>query len=202
MAFSTITDEMREGKGNVGQPDTPDLNTSDMQALLDELPNLAIDFINTHIAELEAKTAAGNLGADVPTGLSANENIKSVYTAIWNAVQQNTNKSHIHSNKEYLDAITQSVKASYDKVVALLSGILAVETTITSVDTAIPTSKAVVNYVATADIAQRAFNECYPVGTVYSTTQISNPNALLGYGTWTLLDGPDASGVRRYVRSA
>ena len=201
MAFNTITDDMREGKGNVGQPDTPDLNTSDMQAKLDELANLAIDFINSHIAELEATTAAGNIGAEVPSGLSANENIKSIQNALWTAIQQNTTKSHIHANKSYLDAITESVKGGYDGVVALLSGILAIQTSITAVNTAIPTSNAVVNYVASADIKQRVINGAYPVGSVYSTTQISDPSALLGYGTWSLID-TDANNVKRYVRTA
>ena len=100
-----------------------------------------------------------------------------------------------------MDAITESVKGGYDGVVALLSGILAIQTSITAVNTAIPTSNAVVNYVASADIKQRVINGAYPVGSVYSTTQISDPSALLGYGTWSLID-TDANNVKRYVRTA
>ena len=75
MAFSKITDQMRAGKGNVGQPDTPGVTTTEMQEIMDELANLAIDSHNAHIDELGEATAAANLGATVPQGISANNNI-------------------------------------------------------------------------------------------------------------------------------
>lgn len=54
MKFDKITAEDRAGKGNVGQPDTPNLSTSAMQVLLDSLPNLAIDKHNEFIDALNA----------------------------------------------------------------------------------------------------------------------------------------------------
>ena len=82
MAFTKITDEDRNGKGNVGRSDTPQLSTYEMQAVLDELANLAIDGLNKHITEEEANTGAINIGATVPAGFEASENIQSVMNAV------------------------------------------------------------------------------------------------------------------------
>lgn len=38
MAFEKITDEMLEGKGNIGKPNTPGVTTQEMQRILDEIP--------------------------------------------------------------------------------------------------------------------------------------------------------------------
>ena len=54
MQFNKITDADRDGKGNVGQPDTPNLTTQQMQELLDALPNLSIDKFNEFIDVINA----------------------------------------------------------------------------------------------------------------------------------------------------
>lgn len=38
MAFEKITDEMLEGKGNLGKPNTPGVTTQEMQRIMDEIP--------------------------------------------------------------------------------------------------------------------------------------------------------------------
>ncbi len=200
--FSKITDDMRQGKGNVGLPDTPGLTTPEMQAKMDELGNLAIDGHNAHIDELAATTAAANLGATVPNGITANENIQSIFSALAVIALDNASLKHSHANKTTLDAITDTVKEGYDTMVQTFTGIENVQTAITSSDEAIPTSKAVATYVGNYDISEKIFNFAYPIGTVYMTTSTVNPETLFGYGTWTQLGSTDQYGINRYVRSA
>lgn len=198
--FNKITDEMRLGKGNVGLPDTPGLTTPEMQAKMDELGNLAIDGHNAHIDELAAATAAANLGATVPTGITANENIQSVLTALAILALDVASKKHSHDNKSILDSITQTVKAGYDDVVQVFSGINAVQQSMTATETSVPSSNAVISYVSNLDISEKAFNEVYPIGTVYATTSSETPASLLGYGTWSQLGSTDQYGISRYER--
>lgn len=200
MAFSKITDQMRAGKGNVGQPDTPGLTTPEMQAVMDELANLAIDNHNAHIDELADVTAAANIGATVPQGISANENIQSILTAIAILLQSVNEAKHSHSNKQILDSITQAVKGGYDDVVQLLTGINAVQQNMTATDTSIPTSNAVITYVNNVDVSQKAFNTAYPIGTVFMTTSTVDPLTLIGYGQWRELGQRDQYGISRYER--
>lgn len=200
MAFNKITDQMRAGKGNVGQPDTPGLTTPEMQAVMDELANLAIDNHNSHIDELAEVTAAANIGATVPQGISANENIQSILTAIAILLQSVNEAKHSHSNKQILDSITQAVKGGYDDVVQLLTGINAVQQNMTATDTSIPTSNAVITYVNNVDISPKAFNTAYPIGTVFMTTSTVDPLTLIGYGQWRELGQRDQYGISRYER--
>lgn len=202
MAFSKITDEMRAGKGNVGQPDTPNVTTTEMQEIMDELANLAIDNHNTHIDELSATSAAANIGAAVPNGVTANENIQSILSALAIIALDSSNAKHTHANKTALDAITDTVKEGYDALVQIMAGIESVQSVITDSNTAIPTSKAVETYVTGYNIAQKVVNAAYPVGTVYSVISNLNPASILGYGTWTQIGTADQYNVKRYVRTA
>lgn len=52
--YNGITDEELVGKGNVGRPDTPNVTTTQMQVIMDELANIAIAHINSLVAELNA----------------------------------------------------------------------------------------------------------------------------------------------------
>jgi len=202
MAFSKVTDEMRAGKGNVGKPDTPELTTTEMQEVMDELGNLALDFINDHIDELGATTAAANIGATVPNGVTANENLQSILAALAVIALESSEIKHTHANKTTIDAITDTVKEGYDSLVQTFDGIENVQRTMTNSDTAVPTSSAVENYVGNYDISEKVFNFCYPIGTIFMTTATVSPAALLGYGTWTQLGSTDQYGINRYVRSA
>lgn len=199
MAFKKITDEDKQGKGNVGQPDTPGLTTAEMQAVMDSLPNLAIDKFNELVDALNATTAATNMGAEVPSGISAQANVQSILNAMVLNLSLNTQNRHTHANKPALDSITQAALDDYNRLSILLTQILSLETAITDNDAAIPTSGAVVDYVAGYDMKSKVLAAAYPVGSVYSTTGTS-PTTLFG-GTWSLLD-TDASGVKRYERTA
>lgn len=72
MAFRKITEGDMLGKGNVGRPDTPGVSTSEMQRIMDELPRevLAPAF-NELAGQLEAETAAADIGAAAPEGVTA-----------------------------------------------------------------------------------------------------------------------------------
>ncbi len=199
MAFKKITDEDRAGLGNVGQPDTPGLTTAEMQAVMDSLPNLAIDKFNELVDALNATTAAVNMGAEVPSGISAQPNVQSILNAMVLNLALNTSARHTHANKTALDSITQEALNDYNRLSILLTAILSLETAITDDDTALPTSGAVVDYVAGYDMKAKVLAAAYPVGTVYCTKGTS-PTTLFG-GTWNLLD-TDASGVKRYERTA
>lgn len=106
MPFTKITDADRKGKGNTGRPDTPNLSTSDMQKVMDELPNMAIDGLNAHIDEITSSTAAGSVGAKPPTGIAADSNVQSILDAMELENSKNTGNNHSHSNKSVLDEIT------------------------------------------------------------------------------------------------
>ena len=199
MAFKKITDEDRAGKGNVGQPDTPGLTTAEMQEQMDSLPNLAIDKFNELIDALNDTKAATSMGAEVPTGITAQNNVQSILNAMVLNLSLNTANRHTHANKSALDSITQEALDDYNRLSILLTSILSLETAITDNDAALPTSGAVVDYVAAYDIRAKVLAAAYPVGSVYSTTGTS-PTTLFG-GTWSLLD-TDASGVKRYERTA
>ena len=50
--YTGVSEADRAGKGNVGRPDTPNLTTGQMQEVLDELSNLAIDKLNDLVTQL------------------------------------------------------------------------------------------------------------------------------------------------------
>lgn len=199
MAFKKITEEDRQGKGNVGQPDTPGLTTAEMQAVMDSLPNLAIDKFNELVDALNDVRAATNMGAEVPTGIQAQPNVQSILNAMVLNLALNTQSRHSHANKTALDSISQEALDDYNRLSIMLTSILSLETSITDNDAALPTSGAVVEYVTGFDIKSKVLAAAYPVGTVYCTKGTS-PTTLFG-GTWNLLD-TDASGVKRYERTA
>ena len=199
MAFKKITDEDRAGKGNVGQPDTPGLTTAEMQAVMDSLPNLAIDKLNELVDALNDARAATNVGAEVPTGITAQPNVQSILNAMVLNLALNTSARHTHANKTALDGISQEALSAYTRLAILFEPILSLETSITNNYAALPTSGAVVDYVTNFDIKSKILAAAYPVGCVYSTTGTS-PTTLFG-GTWNLID-TDASGVKRYERTA
>ena len=199
MAFKKITEEDRQGLGNVGQPDTPGLTTAEMQAVMDSLPNLAIDKHNELVDALNDVRAATNMGAEVPTGIQAQNNVQSILNAMVLNLALNTQSRHSHANKTALDSISQEALDDYNRLSIMLTSILSLETSITDNDAALPTSGAVVEYVTNFDMKSKVLAAAYPVGTVYCTKGTS-PTTLFG-GTWNLLD-TDTSGVKRYERTA
>lgn len=59
MAFNKITDDMLEGKGNIGKPNTPGVSTQEMQRIMDEIPReVIIPAFNAFLDALQAKSGA------------------------------------------------------------------------------------------------------------------------------------------------
>lgn len=135
-----IKDTDLQGKGNVGQPDVPNLNTLEMQQKLDELSlDVIVPIHNELVDELEAPTAAGELGAvvddDYSFQMSSVELEKDTETKIQTLI--NT----ILKECETLDLNL------YD-LATIFNGISSVASSVTDDPTAVPTSRAIINYVS------------------------------------------------------
>lgn len=187
MAFTKITDEDRSGKGNVGRSDTPQLSTYEMQTVLDELANMAIDGLNKHIDEEEANTGAINVGATVPTGFEASENVQSVLNALAAKTRDVSGDRHSHSNKDVLDKITEAAVNDWDNTATLFAAIKTIQTTLVASTTALPTSSAVANYINNLNWKKIILDIVYPIGAVYFTTSTIDPSDQLG-GQWTKIE--------------
>ena len=135
-----ITEEDLQGKGNTGQPDVPNLSTADMQHKLDELSlDVIVPIFDELVDELEASTAAGELGAvvddDYDFQMSNVELEKDTETKIQTLI--NT----ILKECETLDINL------YD-LATIFTGISSVASSVTDDPTSVPTSRAIVNYVS------------------------------------------------------
>lgn len=199
MAFTKITPEDRQGKGNVGQPDTPLLTTTEMQEQMDSLTNLAIEKFNQHIDEISAESGANNVGMAVPNGITASPNVGSIVDAIASEMALAINARHIHANKSVLDSLTSIFLGSVTNVVNMLDAIESVELFMTNNSAAIPTSSAVVAYIENHNYKTIIKNAIYPVGSVYQTTSI-DPDTLFGTSSeWSLVT-TDSEGIKTYKR--
>lgn len=197
MAFSPITPEELEGKGNVGLPDTPALTTTEMQEQMDSLPNLIIEKFNALIEAIADASAAIGIGAEVPEGFTAQPNIQSILNAMITSINLCTLAKHSHFNKDALDMVTDETLTATARIITMLTLITSVDGTVTASSTSIPTSNAVKNYADSLDIKAKVINAAYPVGAVYSTTS-TDPGTLFSGTTWNLID--NTGGVKRYQR--
>lgn len=120
MAFTKITENDTINKGVIGLPDTPNLSTSEMQAKFEELSNdVIIPKFNNLVDELGAKSAAGNIGATIPSGINAeSENVQAVLNGIAEKAHTHAKTdeeitgavelAHEHSNKNVIDKFTEN----------------------------------------------------------------------------------------------
>lgn len=200
MAFDKVTAQDRANKGNVGLPDTPNMTANELQERMDSLPNLGIDKLNELIDALNAETAAGNVGMTIPSGVNATQpTVQAVIAAMVLDWSLNTTNRHTHSNKTTLDTITSTMLDNYSALVTLFASIQSIASQISNNDTALPTAKAVKDFVDGYDVKAKVLAAAYPVGVVYSTKGTA-PGTLFG-GTWSVLD-TDTQGVTRYLRTA
>lgn len=198
--FDKVTAQDRANKGNVGLPDTPNMTANELQERMDSLPNLGIDKLNELIDGLNAETAAGNIGMVVPNGVTTTQTtIQAVINAIVLDWSLNTANRHTHANKATLDTITSTMLDNYSALVTLFTGIETIAQQVSNNNSAIPTSKAVKDFVDAYDIKSKVLAVAYPVGVIYSTKGTA-PGTLFG-GTWSVLD-TDTQGVTRYLRTA
>ena len=200
MAFDKVTAADRANKGNVGLPDTPNMTANELQERMDSLPNLGIDKLNELIDALNAETAAGNVGMTIPSGVNATQpTVSAVINAIILDWSLNTANRHTHANKTTIDTITSTMLDNYSALVSLFTGILSIASSVTNDATALPTAKAVKDFVDAYDMKSKVLAAAYPVGVVYSTKGTA-PGTLFG-GTWSVID-TDSEGVVRYLRTA
>lgn len=200
MAFTKVTNEDRQGKGNVGQPDTPLLTTTEMQEQMDSLSNLAIDSLNRLIDELGSENGASNIGCTVPSGVTASANMFSVLDALAILVKGCENAKHSHSNKALLDGLSEQTFEDINTVITLLASIQAIGTTVSDSSSELPTSLAVKTFVDNYDMKTKIRDSIFPVGSVYTTTLL-DPDSIFGTsGKWTLLKTED--GIKFYKRTA
>lgn len=192
MALTHITDEARTGKGVTGLSDTPGLTTAALQEKFDELGNLAIDGTNKALDELESKYGASNIGAIVPSGISANENVQGILNAMAFTVNSMSSKSHQHANKAVLDGISQALKDGYDKVSNTFSSADTFDQTVEDSKTSVPSGAAVVSYLKGIDVKKIIVDIVYPVGSVYMSAMNISPSSALG-GTWETINPGIAS---------
>lgn len=179
MAFDKITADDTNGKGVVGLPDTPQLDTTSMQKKFDELAtDVIIPKFNKLVDDLNGEEGASSTGVKVPDGLKADSNLQSVIQALHDdtqtrqpkeegkglsandytneekeKVRKNTDSRHEHENKSVLDAIVGTVKAGYDRIVTLFSNIQSVSGVVEESENSLPTGKAVATYVKAAEKA-------------------------------------------------
>ena len=144
--YTKITDADLHDKGVIGLPDSPNLSTHDMQAKFDEIAlAVIVPAVNRLIDELEAATSAGSLGAmdgeDETT-------IQAIIDDLKTAVSNLQTDSHTHTNKTQLDYITQTLLDNIDAVILMLTGITSVAGSVSDTPNAIPTCRAIVNYVS------------------------------------------------------
>ena len=203
MAFTKITNEDRVGKGNVGQPDTPLLTATEMQEQMDSLPNLAIDKFNAFLDEIADISASSNIGCTAPVGVeTTSTTLYGVLSAIAAIANASTALAHSHANKEALDTLTANFIEELANLVTMFTGIDRVSmSTMYNDPDAIPTSRAVINYLTGENLATPIMNAIFPIGAIYQTTT-TDPDTLFDTsGKWTLLS-TDSSGIKTYKRTA
>ena len=144
--FTKITQDDLQNKGVVGLPDTPNLSTHDMQAKFDEIAtDVIVPAVNNLIDELEASTAADNIGAKDGEDDST---IQDILDALSSAASDLEDLKHSHDNKTTLDNITATLLSNINALLLMMTGITSVAGSVTDTPNAIPTCKAIVNYVS------------------------------------------------------
>ena len=147
MAFEKITDASLVNKGVTGLPDVPGLSTAEMQAKFDELSrDVIIPKLNEIVDGLNGDEVGLSSKIENPE-TKEKDVIQNVVNAIYQIVKENSDKRHVHENKETLDKVTAELYDSINALVSMFNGISAVDKTVTADDTKIPTSGAIVNYV-------------------------------------------------------
>lgn len=112
MAFDRITDGDLLGKGNLGRPDTPGVDTAEMQRILDELPReVIVPAFNRLADQLETSDAAASLGAAPPESLP--EDTPATVQGVLEAAL-NKNDEHI-GRTDNPHAVTAAQTGAYTK---------------------------------------------------------------------------------------
>lgn len=148
MAFEKIENADLSGKMISELSDVPELTADELKKRFDAASkDVIIPKFNKLIDALAALSAASNIGMNPPEGITAEQNIAAVITALAVSVKSNSDLSHSHSNKDVIDAITADAKKKYDDLVSLFSAIKTISNVVKDDSTLLPTGKAIVDYV-------------------------------------------------------
>ena len=124
MAFEKIENADLIGKMIAELADVPELTADELKKRFDAASkDVIIPKFNKLIDALAAVSAASNIGMNPPEGITAEQNIAAVITALAVSVKSNSDSRHTHSNKAVIDAITADAKKKYDDLVSLFSAI-------------------------------------------------------------------------------
>ena len=111
MSFTTITNAERDSVGATTLPDQPTISASALKAKFDEpAKQLLVPKYNTLVGELEATTAAADLGASPVSGRTSGSTVQAVLNKLSTdlgtaetAITGLATDSHTHSNKAVID---------------------------------------------------------------------------------------------------
>lgn len=167
MAFRKIEDGELVGKGNMGQPDTPGVSTSEMQRIMDEIPReIIVPAFNELSDELIAETAAASLGAQVVEGLP--EETPATVQGVMEALYS-TSKAGESSVSEALKDHAGNTNNPHN-VTAAQTGAYTKEETDAAID-------AKVVQIGTADMAKSVYDPTHQERDIFSAISVAQAAA-------------------------
>ena len=165
MPFTKIVPADLQGKGVIGQPAVPGLSVTEMQESVEQIVReVAIPAVNRLVDELEATTAAGNIGAVVPDGLSAEPTVQDVVSAIHEAA--NSGKDEVAGDLEQHKSNTSNPHA----VTAAQTGAYTKEETEAAID-------AKVVQIGAADMAKSVYDPTHQERDIFSEISVAQATA-------------------------
>ena len=165
MPFTKIVPADLQGKGVIGQPAVPGLSVTQMQESVEQIVReVAIPAVNRLVDELGATTAAGNIGAVVPDGLSAEPTVQDVVSAIHEAA--NSGKDEVAGDLEQHKSNTSNPHA----VTAAQTGAYTKEETEAAID-------AKVVQIGAADMAKSVYDPTHQERDIFSAISVAQAAA-------------------------
>lgn len=144
--FEEITQADLVNKGVEGLPDTPNLETAEMQRKFDEITKeVIVPKFNALIQKLN-----NDLGSDIKM-IDPKDDTSKTLSALIGEIEDevglNTADRHNHANKALLDSLTAILFEAYNRLVTMLAGVNSVTDVVTNDTTVIPSGKAIVDFV-------------------------------------------------------
>jgi hypothetical protein len=144
--FEEITQADLVNKGVEGLPDTPNLETAEMQRKFDEITKeVIVPKFNALIQKLN-----NDLGSDISM-IDPKDDTSKTLSALIGEIEEevglNTDDRHNHANKALLDSLTAILFEGYNRLVTMLAGVDSVTDVVTNDTTVIPSGKAIVDFV-------------------------------------------------------
>lgn len=144
--FEEITQADLVNKGVEGLPDTPNLETAEMQRKFDEITKeVIVPKFNALIQKLN-----NDLGSDIKM-IDPKDDTSKTLSALIGEIEDevglNTADRHNHANKALLDSLTAILFEGYNRLVTMLAGVNSVTDVVTNDTTVLPSGKAIVDFV-------------------------------------------------------